>query len=395
MMKTAAVLVSLVCGRAWAQAADDAKPAASNVMNAQYPRIHPDLRATFRLNAPDARSVQVLIAHGKYDMTRAEDGLWYATTPPLVPGFHYYSFNVDGANVADPSSHTFFGVSRDSSGIEVPEKGVDFYEPKNVRHGEVRVRWYLSKVTGEWRRCFLYTPPDYDTNPKGRYPVLYLQHGSGEDETGWIFQGRANFILDNLIAAGKAKPMIIVMDNGYASKAGASRLPTSAADLDRPAPRVGGYPADTSGFEDVMVHDVIPMIDATYRTVADREHRAMAGLSMGGNQTCQLTLRHLDKFAWVGLFSGTGNGLSTAPIDPKNFIRGVFTDGAALNTKVKLLWIGMGTEEPDPFPGAIGAFRKMLDQAGAKYVYFESRGTSHEWQTWRRDLNDFAPRLFR
>jgi enterochelin esterase-like enzyme len=384
MIKTATLLISIACGLAWTQPADESKPAASNVMNAEYPRIHPDLRATFRLKAPDARSVQVRIAHGKYDMTRSADGFWYVTTPPLVPGFHYYSFNVDGADVSDPSSHSYYGTGRDSSGIEVPEKGVDFYEPKDVPHGEVRIRWYLSKVTGAWRRCFVYTPPDYDTNPRARYPVLYLQHGMGEDETGWIFQGRANFILDNLIAAGKAKPMIVVMENGYARKAGDPQ-PSKAAG---PRPDIGG-------FEDLMLNDVIPMIDRTYRTIADREHRAMAGLSMGGNQTCQLTLRHLDKFAWIGAFSGTGNGLSTAPIDPKTFIGGVFADGAAFNAKVKLLWVGMGTEEPDPFPGAIGAFRKMLDQAGVKYVYFESRGTAHEWLTWRRDLNDFAPRLFR
>ncbi len=376
-------------------AADDSRPASSNVMNAQYPRIHPDLKATFRMNAPDAQKVQVAMGRARYDMTRASDGFWYATTPPLVPGFHYYSFIVDSANVADPSSHTYFGVSRDSSGIEVPEKGVDFYEPKDVPHGEVRIRKYLSKVTGQWRRCFVYTPPDYETNPRARYPVLYLQHGSGEDETGWIFQGRANLILDNLIAAGKAKPMILVMDNGYASKGGKTQMPAAATDLDRPAPRVGGYPADTSGFNDVMLNDVIPMIDKTYRTMSDREHRAMAGLSMGGNQTCQLTFRNLDKFAWIGAFSGTGNGLSTAPIDRKTFIDGVFADGAAVSAKVKLIWIGMGTEEPDPFPKAIGEFRRMLDQAGIKYVYFSSPGTAHEWQTWRRDLNDFAPRLFR
>ncbi len=391
----AATLLLVMSGLALAQPDDGSKPASSNVMNAQYPRIHPDLRATFRLNAPDAQKVQVAMGRSRYDMARASDGLWYVTTRALVPGFHYYSFIMDGASVSDPSSRTYFGVSRHSSAIEVPEQGVDFYEPKDVPHGEVRLRWYLSKVTGAWRRCFVYTPPDYDTNPRARYPVLYLQHGSGEDETGWIFQGRANFVLDNLIAAGRAKPMILVMDNGYSSKAGKPAMPVSATDLDRPAPRVGGYPADTSGFSDVMLTDVIPLIDKAYRTIPDREHRAMAGLSMGGNQTCQLTLRNLDKFAWIGAFSGTGNGLSTAPIDPKTFIGGVFADGAAFNAKVKLLWIGMGTEEPDPFPGAIGAFRKMLDQAGVKYVYFESRGTAHEWQTWRRDLNDFAPRLFR
>ncbi len=395
MIRATTLLLLIACGPAWAQPTDDSEPAPSNVMNAQYPRLHPDLRATFRLKAGGASKVQVLIAHGKYDMTRAEDGLWYVTTPPLVPGFHYYSFDVDGANVADPSSHTYFGVSRESSGIEVPEAGVDFYLPKDVPHGEVRIRCHLSTVTGEWRRCFVYTPPDYDTNPQARYPVLYLQHGSGEDETGWVIQGRAGFILDNLIAAGKAKPMILVSANGYATPAGKPKLPASATDLDRPAPRVGGYPADISGFEDVMVKDLIPMIDRSYRTIADRDHRAMAGLSMGGNQACHLTLKHLDLFAWIGAFSGTGNGLSTAPIDPKTFIGGVFSDGATFNAKVKLLWVGMGTEEPDPFPGAIGSFRKMLDQSGVKYVYFESPGTAHEWLTWRRDLNDFAPRLFR
>lgn len=389
------LLALLVSAMLPGQPADDSKPASSNVMNAQYPRIHSDLRATFRMNAPDAQKVQVAVGGGRYDMTRAADGLWYVTTPPLVPGFHYYSIIVDGASVSDPSSRTYFGVSRHYSGIEVPEAGVDFYEPKDVPHGEVRIRWYKSKVTGAWRRCFVYTPPDYDTNPKARYPVLYLQHGSGEDESGWIFQGRANFILDNLIAAGKAKPMLLVMDNGYATKAGNPGMPPAATDLDRPAPRVGGYPADTSAFHKVMLTDVIPMIDGAYRTLAGREHRAMAGLSMGGNQTCQLTLRNLDKFAWIGAFSGTGNGLSTAPIDAKTFIGGVFADGAAVNAKVKLLWIGMGTAEPNPFPGAIGAFRKMLDEQGVKYVYFESQGTSHEWQTWRRSLYDFAPRLFR
>jgi enterochelin esterase-like enzyme len=395
MIRAATLILAVVSVPVLAQSTDDSKPATSNVLNAQYPRIYPDLRATFRLRAPDARKVQVQIAHGTHDMARAEDGLWYATTPPLVPGFHYYSFDVDGANVADPSSHTFFGVSREYSGIEVPEAGVDFYQPKDVPHGDVRIRWYLSRVTGEWRRLFVYTPPDYDTNPTRRYPVLYLQHGSGEDETGWMIQGRASFILDNLIAAGKAQPMILVSGNGYASVGGKSRLPASATDLDRAVPKVGGYPADASGYQDVMLKDVIPLIDSTYRTIADREQRAMAGLSMGGNQTCQLTLRNLDKFAWIGAFSGTGNGLSTAPIDPKTFIEGVFADGPAFNAKVKLLWVGMGTEEPNPFPGAIGAFRKMLDDAGVKYVYFESPGTAHEWLTWRRDLNDFAPRLFR
>lgn len=363
---------------------DESKPAPTNVMGAQFPRVYPDRRVVFQLKAPDAQMVEVNVAHGKYAMTRGSDGVWSVTTPPLVAGFHYYSLTVDGLPVNDPASHAFYGTGKDASGIEVPEENVDFYLAKDVPHGDVRIRTYFSKVTGQWRRCFVYTPPAYDTNPSARYPVLYLQHGMGEDETGWIFQGHANLILDNLIAEKKAVPMILVTNNGYASRAGQPDA--------RPDPRASG---DISGFEDVMLLDVIPMIDSTFRTIPDREHRAMAGLSMGGNQTCRLTTHNLDKFAYIGAFSGTMNGLSTEPLDPATAFNALFKDGAAFNEKVRLLWIGMGTEEPNPFPGAIGAFRAMLDKAGIKYVYFSSPGTAHEWLTWRRDLNDFAPRLFR
>jgi enterochelin esterase family protein len=342
---------------------------------------------TFQLKAPDAQNVRVQVYHGRYDMTKGADGVWSVTTPPLIPGFHYYSLVVDGAEVNDPGSHTFYGTGKDSSGIEVPEKGVDYYSYQDVPHGDVRIHSYFSKITGQWRRCFVYTPPDYDSNLSARYPVLYLQHGSGEDETGWIFQGRANLILDNLIAAKKAVPMLIVMDNGYASR------PAQAAPENAGTPGTGA--GGNSAFEEVMIKEVIPMVDSTFRTLADREHRAMAGLSMGGNQTCQVTIHNLDKFAHIGAFSGTMNGLSTAALDPATAFNGAFKDGDAFNKKVKLLWIGKGTEEPDPFPGAIGAFRAMLDKAGIHYVYFESPGTAHEWLTWRRDLNDFAPRLFR
>ena len=376
----------LACALCSAQDASDSVPAPTNVMGAQYPRVHADNRVTFQLKAPDARTVQVSL-RGRYDMTKGADGVWSVTTPPLVPGFHYYQLIVDGVSMNDPASHAFYGTSKDSSGIEVPEKGVDYYSYKDVPHGEVRIRPYLSRITGQWRRCFVYTPPDYDANTKARYPVLYLQHGSGEDETGWTFQGRANIILDNQIAARKAVPMIIVMDNGYASRPGQADPPTAGAGRG-----AGGV---TAAFEEVVTRDLIPLIDSTYRTLADREHRAMAGLSMGGNQTCQVTMHNLDKFAYIGAFSGTMNGLSTDPLDPATAFNGLFKDGVALNKKIKLFWIGMGTAEPDPFPGAIGAFKAMLDKAGVKYVYFESPGTAHEWLTWRRDLNDFAPRLFR
>lgn len=385
-MKWIAILCSLTFGLRLAQAAGDAPPAPSNVMGASYPRVDSENRATFQLKAPDAQKVQAQVYHGLYDMSKGSNGVWSVTTPPLAPGFHYYSLVVDGVAVNDPGSRTFFGTGKDSSGIEVPEKGVDFYSCQDVPHGDVRLHAYFSKITGQWRRCFVYTPPGYDSSVSERYPVLYLQHGQGEDETGWTFQGRANLILDNLIAAKKAVPMLMVMDNGYAAR------PAQAAP-ENAGPRGTGA-GGTSAFEEVMIQEIIPMIDSTFRTLADREHRAMAGLSMGGNQTCQVTIHNLDKFAYIGAFSGTMNGLSTNALDPATAFNGAFKDGDAFSQKVKLLWIGKGTEEPNPFPGAIGAFRAMLDKAGIHYIYFESPGTAHEWLTWRRDLNDFAPRLF-
>jgi len=295
----------------------------------------------------------------------------------------------------DPASHAYFGVGRDFSGIEVPEKGVDYYLPRDAPHGQVRTLWYRSSVTGDWRRCLVYTPPDYDTNPSRRYPVLYLQHGSGEDETGWTEQGHAHFILDNLIAEKKAVPMIIVMDKGYAGRAG--QAPPSAAPptVVNGAIRLGGRPGGMNAFGEVVIQDLVPFVDRTFRTLADREHRAMAGLSMGGNQACQIALGNLGTFAWLGMFSGTGIGLSTQPFDPKTAFGGAFADAGSFNRRVHLVWIGLGTAEPNPFPGSIKAFKESLDKGGIRYVSFESPGTAHEWLTWRRSLNDFAPRLFK
>ena len=366
-----------------ASAVEDAKPAATNVMGAQYPRVLSDRSVAFQFKAPNAQSVDVDITGKKFPMTRGNDGVWSVTTPPLVDGFHYYAIDANGVRMNDPGSHTFFGTGVDTSGIEVPEEGVDYYLTKDVPHGDVRIHIYHSKITGQWRRCFVYTPPEYDSNLGARYPVLYLQHGMGEDETGWTFQGHASLILDNLIAEKKAVPMIIVMDNGYASVPAGPFGPP-------PGPGAG-----MSTFEDVMIKEVIPMIDSAFRTIPDRDHRAMAGLSMGANQALHLATDHLDTFAYMAGFSGTMNGLSTDALDPATAFNGTFKDGAAFNQKVKLLWLGMGTQEPNPFPGAIGAFRAMLDKQGIKYVYFSSPGTAHEWLTWRRDLNDFAPRLFK
>jgi para-nitrobenzyl esterase len=367
-----------------ASAVEDARPATTNVMGAQYPRVLADQSVAFQYKAPDAQSVDVDITGKRFPMTRGADGLWNVTTPPLVEGFHYYALDVNGIRMNDPGSHTYFGTGKDTSGVEVPEYGVDYYLAKDVPHGDVRIHIYRSKITGQWRRCFVYTPPGYDANLNAHYPVLYLQHGSGEDETGWIFQGHANLILDNLIAENKAVPMIVVMENGYASRPAGPFGPPSAA----PG-------ADFGPFEHVMIEEVIPMIDSTFRTIPDRDHRAMAGLSMGANQALHLATGHLDTFAYMAGFSGTMNGLSIDALDRATAFNGTFKDGAEFNRKVKLLWLGMGTQEPNPFPAAIGAFRSMLDAQGIKYVYFSSPGTSHEWLTWRRDLDDFAPRLFR
>jgi enterochelin esterase-like enzyme len=373
----------------------DSIPAPSNIRGAQYPRIHADLRVTFRIKAPDAKKVEfAFFTPKRYPAEKDKDGNWTATTDPQVAGFHYYRVFIDGAEVSDPSSEMFYGTGKMTSGIEIPEKGVDFYLPKDVPHGEVRERWYHSKTTQQWRRIFVYTPPDYDSNRERRYPVLYLQHGGGEDERGWSNQGRVGFILDNLIAERKAKPMIVVMEQGYARRPG-DPAPTPPA---RPAPGQNRRaPRDFSrffaAFEEVMVNDLIPMIDAAYRTIPDRENRAMAGLSMGGMQTFQITLKHLDLFAYIGGFSGAGGGFGGASFDPKTAHNGVMADAGEFNKKVRLVWLGIGTAEGRMYEG-IKSYHQALDKAGIKHVYYESPGTAHEWLTWRRCLHEFAPLLF-
>jgi enterochelin esterase-like enzyme len=359
--------------------ADDGKSASTNVPRAEWPRVHEDGRVSFRLKAPEAKSVKVQpggsdngLGKGPFEMTRGPDGTWIVTTPPAVPGFHYYWLVVDGVAVNDPGSETFFGWGKQTSGIEVPEKGVDFYDVKYVPHGQVRAFWYHSEVTDKARRAFVYTPPGYDAEPTRRYPVLYLQHGAGEDERAWTTQGRANFILDNLIAAGKAKPMIVVMDNGYAEWVG-----------------VAARPMDFLAFEDVLTTELVVEIDAQYRTMDGRDHRALAGLSMGSRQALQIGLKRLDLFSAIGAFSPPPVG----DFDAGDNYYGVFRDAKAFNDKVRLFWIGAGTAEPR-FLDRVRLMHDVLAKAGVRHVVYESTGTSHEWQTWRRSLHDFAPRLF-
>lgn len=350
--------------------------------------VHPDHQITFTLKAPEAKSVAVAggdgIGPGPYPMTKAADGSWSVTTPPAVPGFHYYWFIVDGLQVNDPASDTFFGYGKPTGGIEVPEAGADYYSIQHVPHGEVREKWYFSNSTQAWRRALVYTPAGYDTNTKTRYPVLFLQHGAGENETGWTRQGRAQFILDNLIAAGKARPMIVVMERGYATQG---------------TPDVGlqNYRVAFGAFEKIVVDDLIPTIDASYRTISNREHRAFAGLSMGGMQALFIASHHLDKFAYIASLSGPmirDTRTVEGAFDTKTAYEGMFSDPAAFNKRVRLLWLGVGSAEPEMFRTSIGTAAEALKSAGIELVYFESSGTAHEWQTWRRSLSDLAPRLF-
>jgi enterochelin esterase-like enzyme len=393
-MRSIATLALLTASLCFAQESGDFKPATSNVLDAQYPQVDSSSRVKIRFKAPDAAKVRVNFWSGpKADMEKQADGFWTFTTPQLAPGLHYYTILVDGAEVSDPASTAYFGGSKWASAVEVPEAGADYYLPKDVPHGQVRQIWYRSSVTGTWRDAFVYLPPDYDTS-RSRYPVLYLQHGGGEDETGWIRQGKANFILDNLIARGNTRPMIIVMANGYATRAGYVVPDLTGKPFGSPEfmkvmqERMGA-------FEDDVTKALIPYIDKSFRTITDRDHRAMAGLSMGGMQTFQVTFNHLDLFSYIGGFSGAANVfMSGGKLDTKTAFNGAMADPAAFAKRVHLLWIGVGTNEPERMKSGLESLHTTLDEAKIQHVFYESPGTDHEWQTWRRDLKDFAPRLF-
>jgi enterochelin esterase-like enzyme len=343
--------------------ADGAKPSSLNIPGQRYPQVDSQRCATFQLRAPDAVKVKLHLVDNEFDMVKGANGVWSFTTQPLDVGFHYYWFVLDGVNVTDPASETFFGVHRQYSGIEVPSKDEDFYLFKDVPHGQVSERWYLSKSANAGKRVFVYTPPDYDTNTTARYPVLYLRHGGGEDERGWMVQGHMSFIMDNLIAEKKAKPMIIVMD-------------------------YGGGMGGMNGSQTAMVDELLPMIDSTYRTIADRDNRGMAGLSLGGTQTFQITQANLDKFAWIAAFSSP----FSFP-DVKTGYNGLMADPEAFAKQVKLFYLSMGENEVQW--GGTRPFHQELEKASIEHIYYESPGTTHEWQTWRRSLYDLAPRLFR
>jgi enterochelin esterase-like enzyme len=393
---TVMVLLSLLAFTPWGQESSNFRAAETNVWGAEYPRVDDSGRVQLRVKAPDANKVKLNFwSWPKVEMEKQPDGFWTVTTPPLVPGLHYYMLDIDGAEVADINSQAFFGGGKYASAVEVPEPGSTYYSIQDVPHGQVREVWYNSKVTGGWRHALVYLPPGYDTQSKTRYPVLYLQHGAGEDETGWVRQGHANVILDNLIAARSCKPMIVVMAYGYAQRAG--RPLTDITRKPFGSPEMLKAMQDMAGaFEDDVTDALIPYIDSTFRTLSDREHRAMAGLSMGGMQTFQITLNHLDRFSYVGGFGGAGGMLvlGQKKLDPKTDYNRVFADPAAFAKKVHLLWLGVGTAEPERLRTGLQRLHASLDEAKIAHIFYESPGTDHEWQTWRRDLKDFAPRLF-
>lgn len=358
----------------------------------QYPRVDPEGRVTFRLQAPEAHYVAADICGKKYPMTCDSKGVWTVTTAPLVCGFHYYFLTIDGTNYIDPASQTYFGCGKMCGGIDVnvdiqgntplmnlmkgatmtaEEMALYSYNPQ-IGHGQVRECRYWSNKESRERRAFVYTPAGYDQGKK-KYPVLYLQHGMGEDETGWSNQGKMQYILDNLIAQGKAEPMIVVMDNGNCSHSFGTKPGESMAEFG-------------ASFGPILMDEIIPWVESNFRTLKDRNHRAMAGLSWGGKQTLEITTAHLDQFAYIGTFSGAIFGL-----DVKKYGNGVFQDAEKFNKQVKYLFMGCGSEEN------FGTERMVqnLHDAGIHAEFYSSQGTHHEWLTWRRCLTQFVPHLFK
>ena len=391
---------------------EDFKPATSNQENKQFPAINSKRQVRAQISAPKASFVGLDIAGKIYEMTKDENGVWTGTSEPQDEGFHYYQLNIDGASVPDPNSLYYYGASRWGSGIEVPSDDQDFWQVKNVPQGSVSEVFYWSTYTEQMRRCHVYLPHEYFTNPTKKFPVLYLQHGMGENEYGWAEQGHTAQIMDNLIAEGKAVPCIIVMDNGLNTRRpgeqggfgfggprpqGAQGAPQGPRPQGAPAqggqrpqgapgqggPRrggFGGFGGFSEGFKNVLFNDIIPMVEKNYRVIADPQHRAYAGLSMGGMQAREITLANPDKFAFVGSFSsGAWN------VDQ---VKG--SEGFAKN--VKLLFMSGGGKEN---MGCVEAAKNIKEQVGMNAVGYESPGTAHEWHTWRRSLYQFAQLIFK
>jgi len=347
---------------------EDFKPSTLNQPGQQYPQVNSQGYARFRIVAPYADSVRISLGksgtRGGTLLTKVSDSVWMGTTAgPVDEGFHYYRVNIDGGIFNDPGTLNYFGSTRWESGIEIPAHDEDFYALKNVPHGHTQQILFPSKSTNTSRRAFVYTPPGYEKETKKKYPVLYLQHGWGEDETAWANQGRANLIMDNLIAENKIKPFIIVMTYGMTN------------DI-RPGAPGGLRSFDIKPFQTVLLDELIPYVDANFRTIANPSNRAMAGLSMGGFETHTITLAHPDVFSYYGLMSG-----------------GIYKPAEITDkSKVKLIFMSCGSFEN---PDGVTKAADTLKMAGFNAVSYVSKDTRHEFQTWRRSLYELAPRLFK
>jgi enterochelin esterase-like enzyme len=351
-------------------------PASTNIRNGSYPQILPDSRVIFSTKAPDAKKVQVDLGR-KYDMVKDTAGVWTVTTDSISEGFHYYSLLIDGVAIADPASQTFYGMGRMASGIEIPFAGGGYYATKNIPHGDTRIKKYFSAVTNSWRQVYIYTPPGYDSNITIKYPVLYLLHGGGEDETGWAKQGKTDLIVDNLIADKKAVPMLVVMVDGnfYGNGGGIAGF---------------GEPALKS-FENELMQNVIPFVEKNFRIKTDAANRALAGLSMGGLQTLYAGLRNTDMFSYLGVFSSGWWANQPALAEPQYaFMK---EHSSSINSNLKSFWIAMGGQEDIAYKNCkimLGRF----DEMDVKYKYSEYPG-GHTWPVWRNNLYNFAQVLFR
>lgn len=346
-------------------------PAQTNIRNAKYPQILPDNRVVFKIKAPQATKVQIDLGK-KYDMIKEEDGTWNLTTDVVNKGFNYYSLLIDGVAVADPASESFYGMGRMASGIEIPNNEGDFYALNNVPHGDIRIKQYFSKASNSWREMYVYTPPGYEKSTE-KHPVLYLLHGGGEDQRGWATQGKANLILDNLIAENKAKPMVIAMLDG--NMAGITGFDERAL----------------KAFENELKLGAIPFVENNFRVATDAKNRALAGLSMGGLQTLYAGVKNSDMFSSIGVFSSGWWANNTTLSEPQyEFMK---NNAATINSNLKEFWISMGGKEDIAFENCKIMMGKF-DQMGIKYKYSEYPG-GHSWPVWRHDLFMYAPLLFK
>lgn len=376
-----------------AQVKEDFVPSPNNQPGKEYPMVNSERCVRVKVKADDAKSVKLDIGGVKYELTKGEDGFWTGESAPQDEGFHYYQLNVDGSDVPDPSSLYYYGASRWGSGIDVPAPDQDFYAVKNVPQGQMRELYYWSETNQAMRHCFVYTPAEYDTNADKRYPVLYLQHGGGENEYGWPQQGRTAQIMDNLIAAGQAVPFIIVMDNGTWTMPRPA-APAAAPQGQRPQ---GGRPAGgfgmpsnwADGIANTFINDIIPMIDSRFRTIADAEHRAMAGLSMGGMQTKAIAFPRPDVFSNIGIFSGGTITVAEADAQPgfRETNKLVFVSFGSRELENRVAGFGDGTDPKEE--------TEDLAASGINAHFYVSPGTAHEWQSWRRALYQFAQLLFK